>query len=138
MGPFEAKVRSAVAKRKGAMLAIRNESASRVIEFMQTPKAKGGNMPVITGFLRTSGQAVVGETLPTKRERPAGQAQYSYDAGPVTLVISNAKLEDTITFAYTANYARFAENKNKFVAQAAQRWRPTVNAVVAEVNRRFG
>ena len=137
MGSFEAQVSAWVAKTKGAMLAVRNESAQRVIALAQTPVAKGGNMPIKTGFLRASGRATRDGSLPGLQQRPSRAADnsFGYDAAAVSLVIASASLDDVITFAYTANYARFVENKRKFVALAAQQWQTIVADVCSELRR---
>ena len=140
MDPFEAKVSAWVAKSKAMVLAVRNQSAQDVIELAQLPVAKGGNLPIVTGFLRASGQATRDGSLPSQQMRP-GKAEpnsFTYDAGPVSLVIASAKITDTITFAYTANYAKYVEARRKFVALAAQQWQRIVRENCALVKSRYG
>lgn len=135
MAKFQASVAAWVNDTKGALLAVRNESANRVIEIAQTPVGKGGNMPVKTGFLRISGQATNDGSLPLQQKRPekAADNSFHYESGPVALVIAAAGIDDVITFAYTANYAKFVEAKRKFVALAAQQWPQIVGQVVKEI-----
>jgi len=141
MGRFAAQVHRWV-QEKGhdAVLAVRNEAAQRVFNLAQTPVAKGGNMPVKTGFLRASPRATKDGSLPMLAKRPGTAEDNSYDYNPAAIlaVIASAELQDVITFAYTANYARFVENKRKFVALAAQQWPQMVDEVCAEAKRRFG
>jgi hypothetical protein len=144
-GRFTAHVSAQVARAKGLMLAVRNESVQRLIAIAQTPVAKGGNLPVDTGFLRASGVATSDGSLPPlKGAPPAGDHKYSYDVGAVTLVIAQANIEATIIFAYTAKYARAQEYGSRgragrrFVALAAQQWPQVVAEVVAEARGRAG
>lgn len=135
-----------VAAIKAAREAVFKESAQRLVAVMQTPGpsvanpdgGRGGALPIDTGFLRTSLQAVIGSSPPVSRDRPSEDLTYSYDAGEVNLVIAMAGIEDTITVAYTANYARFANYRYQFVGLAVQRWPGIVGEVEREVKARLG
>lgn len=141
-GPFSAGVSAWVAQTKERMDAVRKESAQRVVEIMQTPVAKGGNMPVDTGFLRASLQGAIGQGGFTPRENPNPDGSFAYDAGPITLVIAGAAPSDAITVAYTANYSAAANYGargrpgRQFVGLAAQQWPRVVSEVAAEAQRR--
>ena len=142
MAGFAAGVSGWAAETKDRIKAVRNESAQRVVEIMQTPVGAGGNMPVRDGFLRASLVATTGAApLPT-RDKPGDGQAYTYDAGDVALVIAGAGMNDTITFAYTANYARPQNYGSRgrpgrmFVDLAAQQWGRVVHEVVQEVNAR--
>jgi hypothetical protein len=67
--------------------------------------------PIITGFARHSFQAS-GEQMPVMRAeaKPAEGAKYSFDPGPVNLVISNVPLGGTIYLGFVAAYARRLEH----------------------------
>lgn len=133
-----------VRETKQRMAAVKNESVRRTIEFMQTPVAKGGNMPVKTGFLRASLKATIGQAQFATMENPGGDRTFSYDGGEVALIIAGAAIEQPIEAVYTAVYARVAnyggENRapRLFVDLAAQRWTQTVAEVSAEAQRRAG
>jgi hypothetical protein len=137
---FSATVNSWITETKERLLAVRNESAQRVIEVMQTPVASGGNLPVDTGFLRASLRATLGEPAFPVTENPGGS--FSYDAGTVSLVIADAKITDTITAVYGANYAIFVNYgtsrtpARRFVDLAAQQWPRIVEEVAAEARAR--
>lgn len=141
-GSFSAQVRGWVAEKKTRMVAVRNESAQRLIEIMQTPVAKGGNMPVKTGFLRASLKAAIGQANYTTAPNPGGDMAFSYDGGEIALVIRGAKINDTIEAVYTANYARVANYGGDkrparlFVNLAAQQWPQIVAQVAAEAEAR--
>lgn len=74
--------------------AVVKDSTQSVVNVMQTPKAKGGRMPVDTGNLRNS--------LMSSLTGGAGQM------GPAShiMVAASMKGGDTATFTYTAEYAR--------------------------------
>lgn len=140
-GSFTGVVTAWVAQTKARQIAVRNESAQRVVEIMQTPVAAGGRMRVDTGFLRASLVAINGDALPSQVIHPGGQS-YTYDGGQTSLVIAGADLTDTLTFVYTANYARPREYGargqpgDRFVGLAAQQWQRVVTEVVAEAQTR--
>lgn len=134
---FSASVGEWVRETKARQLAVFRESAQRVVEIAQTPVGAGGNMPVDTGFLRASGVATL-SGLPPLRPTSDGVAALVWDQATVQLVIQQAALTDQITFAYTANYARFQEYGahgrpgRRFVALAAQQWPRIVEEVARE------
>jgi hypothetical protein len=146
MGQFSATVSDAIRKRKAAMEAVWKESVQRTVEIAQTPGPSvanpgggmGGHLPIDTGFLRASLSAVLGERMPAAIEKPDGDARHRYDEGAVNLVIANASIDDTITVAYAANYARFVHRRYQWVALAGQRWPQTVAEVAKEVERKLG
>lgn len=132
-----------VLETKARVLAVRNESAQRIVEIAQTPMAEGGRMRVDTGFLRASLVAFTGDGgMPAARANPGGA--FAYDAGQVSLVIAGADLDDRLTFAYTANYARPREygangqSPDAFVRMAAQQWQRVVGEVCVEARARAG
>jgi hypothetical protein len=141
-GSFSATVSKWVAETKQRQTAVFRESAQRVIEVAQTPIAAGGNMPVDSGFLRASGAAVIGSNPPPLREKPAGDGKHTFDMGDVALVLAGATATDTITFVYTAKYARPQEygargrDGRRFVGLAAQQWPRIVREVAAEARAR--
>ena len=141
-GSFGADVGKWATQTKQRMEIIRKEAAQRVVEIMQTPVAKGGNLPLDTGFMRASLQAQIGQGAFTARDNPGGDGSFSYDAGAVSLVIAGSKLTDTITVAFTANYAIHQEYGARgrpgraFVRLASQQWGRVVQEVSAEAQTR--
>lgn len=141
---FLAKVNSDVLGTRKAMVAVFRESAQRTIALMQTPVAKGGNMPVKTGFLQASGQAVLNGAPTGLVDNPDPvSGSFAWDAGAAALVIAGAELNDVITFAYTARYAA-AQNYGSggmrghmFVDLAAQQFPQTVEQVAREAQARI-
>lgn len=78
---------------KDKMLKVAKQSIQDVMLDAQTPVAKGGRMPVDTGFLRNS--IVSGIEGSTSNE--------GNDA--ITFTIAGMDLGDVLTFAWTAEYA---------------------------------
>jgi len=129
---FAAQVDGLVKKTERNLTAVFRESAKRVIQQAQD------NVPIDTGFLRSSLQVGINVAVP-----PASRPQSAPGAVPnISAVIAGASLGDTITAGYTANYALFVEygtsrmGPRRFVGRAVANWQGTVNRVVAEVNSR--
>jgi HK97 gp10 family phage protein len=101
---------------------VARQSIQDVVEDAQTPKAKGGRMPVDTGFLRNS--------LVSGIDRNYGPpSPESY-----VLAIAGLEIGDTVQFNWTAEYAIFQElgtskmSGNHFVGVAAAKWPQFVKA----------
>jgi hypothetical protein len=120
MSSFSAQVSAWVAKSERRIEAVFKESAQEVFSIAQTPVARGGNMPVDTGFLRNS--LVSGLNGSTSLSGP--------DA--YTLAIAQAKLGDSVFGGWTANYARYVEygaggrTPRRFAGSAAEQWQRIV------------
>jgi len=126
---FSAQIDAFVAKTKRRISAVLKQSTQDVIELAQTPVAKGGHMPVDTGFLRSSLQSSLlgGTSL----------------SGPESYVLLAVGFEPGMVaeFGWTANYARHVEYGTRgrpgrhFVGNAAAQWDAIVqkNAARAKV-----
>jgi hypothetical protein len=134
-GSFSADLQRFSKRVQARALDVARESIQDVIDDAQTPKAKGGRMPVQTGFLRNSiASGLNGVTFPT-RPRPQGQESLG-DPDPTsyTLTIGQLDLGDVARFAWTAEYAIFQElgtsafAGNHFVGVAAAKWPQFVEA----------
>lgn len=141
-GSFAAQVGAFASKTKERMTAVRNAAVERTIEEMQTPVAKGGNLPVDTGFLRASLQVTTGAPIPAVQPNP-GAGSFSYSGQQVVTVLSGAPLDAVIYAAYGANYAVFQEYGargrpgRRFVALAAQNWTRNVEEAARELEARI-
>lgn len=147
MSTFSAQIDAWVKETKERQVAVFRESAQRITEEILLPVAKGGHMRVETGFMRASLSASLDGGLPQFQERPeaavkasreSGAPSIAFDISPVGLVISDADIGDTITFAFAANYARHVENRFAPVRLGAQRWPQVVAEVAQDAKRRVG
>lgn len=146
---FGAQINRWVRQTQERQNAVFRESIQRLIDYMQKPVGAGGNMPVVTGFLRASLRVTLGrsdyQTIAAK-----GMTSVKYDESVITAVLINATIGDVISVRYLANYAwRIEEgfvgidaagrNYNQpgrgFVKLAAQRWPTIVRQVSAEAKR---
>lgn len=139
MGNFSDKISKFAELTEEKMSAVVKDAIQEVVIDAQTPKAKGGSMPVDTGFLRNSGvyslnQIPKGET--TGRERREGEVGVLPEyANPQTgeelnIVLAKMKLKDVFYFGWTALYARKQEVYNGFVLKAVKKWKDFVEAAV--------
>lgn len=147
---FDAAVSAWVKQTQARMTAVFRESAQRVIEEMTTPVGAGGNMPVVTGFLRASLRVSIGGNPLLKTINNPSRAVVAF-APTYSLTLASAKIGDVITAVFIANYAQRIENGfvgtdasgreynqggRHFVKLAAQRWPTIVRQVCAELRNR--
>lgn len=139
---YTAAIDKRIADIKGAWKATRNIAIEKTIEFMQTPVAQGGNMPVDTGFLRASLQFAIGQGPRSLTDNPGG-GSFTYNPGDLTLVLLQAEPSDPIEAVYTAKYSSHVEYGTRgrpgrrFVALAAQNWVRNVEQAASEVMSRI-
>lgn len=143
MGEFSARINKWVAETKERATVVFQDSVEMLLEEVVRPgpsvanpgASGGGNMPIDTGFLASSLQAVVGDGVAILVANPItnsdGQRVFHYDAAATSLVIQNAKIGDTITATFAAEYAIVMEARYAFVRLAAQRWPQFVETVAA-------
>ena len=81
--------------------AVLKDATQTVISVAQTPKSKGGRLPVDTGNLRNSLQSSIAGGA-------SGEGASSY-----ILVAGNMKGGDLATFTWTAEYAAAVNNGNR-------------------------
>lgn len=112
--------------------AVLKGSTQDVVEIAQTPKAKGGRLPVDTGFLRNSlMSSISGGT--------GAQGAASY-----VMVAAGMKGGDVVTFQWTADYARFVNDGVNgrpgahFLEGAADQWPQIVRRNVAKAKAAVG
>jgi len=112
--------------------AVVKQATHDVAKVAQTPVAKGGRMPVDTGFLRNSFTA----------QLMGGAAMSGPDA--YTMIAGAMKAGDVATFGWTAEYARAVEYGangrpgRHFVAGAVDQWQAIVRDVVARAVKEIG
>ena len=115
---------------------VAQESTQRLINHAQTPKAKGGKMPVDTGFLRASGRlSLTGvPTGPVRGDPNKGGNAYP---SPDTVELSGFNLGMTIFWGWTAVYARRQELYNGFLSSNIRQWQKIVDGVVRDLRNRM-
>ena len=119
MNTLSASVTSFVAQTKERLRAVALQSTQDVINDAQTPVAKGGRMPVDTGFLRNTG-TVSYSGLPIGPSVGSGQPQQSeFDAATV---LGSWNGSTDIWWGWTAEYALFQETRNGYLRGAVARW----------------
>lgn len=132
---FSADVSKFVEKAQNIQHAIVVESTQRVNNDMMTPRDKGGNFPVDTGFMRNSVAAKFGEMPSGNADPNNGPATGGEQA--VTAVLIKWKPGQTIFIGIVAHYAQEMEIKYAYLRQALQKWPETVAQVTNEVRRRM-
>lgn len=97
---------------------------------------KGGNMPVVTGFLTNSLSAALNAVPTGLSEPPPNYSQLNWDNTNFLLVVNQAEIGDRVTIGYTANYAPYMEARYGFLRLAAQNWPQIVKRVTKRVDAR--
>lgn len=129
---FSAQVHEIIRRNSALMELVFLESVQRTIQIAQTPKAKGGKLPLKTGFLRASGRMSL-TGMPTGPTR--GETDQTYSA-PDSVSLAGAKLGMSVFFGWTAVYARRQNMYNGFLDDAVKKWQKTVDAVVRDLRGR--
>lgn len=139
---FSAKVDEWVGATKARAEAVFQTAAERLGEAIIE------GTPVDTGFLRHSFQASAAGIPPlVQGSAPPPSAKagtFTYDAGPVNLIISNVQIGGTIYFGFTAGYAGHVEYGangrpgRAMVRLAAQRWPQIVADTVRDAKTAAG
>ena len=132
MTSFSAQVDKWTRKTADRMERVFKESAQRTFEIAQVPTGKGGRMRIDTGFLRATGQASLSGSPIGPSDKSEGIPQNN-----TALVIASARIGDTITYGWTANYAEFRNFKDGFMTDAVQKWQQTVDEVVRDAKARI-
>lgn len=131
---FEQQINRFANKTEEQLLAVARESITAVVEQAQTPRAKGGKMPVDTGFLRNSGAASIGG-LPYGDIRGEKEGTYGWSGTALNAVLANMKLGDIFYFGWTAVYARQMEMRYAFLDAAVQNFSKYVDKAIRKLRR---
>ncbi len=122
-------------KSEARMEAVFQESVQTMTFAMLTPVAKGGNLPVRTGFLINSFNAALNSIPSGDTRAPAGYNRQALDATALSLVINRATIGDRIAVGSAANYAEAMEAKYGYLRLAAQNWPSHVKSATNKVKR---
>ncbi|MGX1096518.1 HK97 gp10 family phage protein [Amorphus sp. MBR-141] len=153
---FAASVADWVHETEGALEAIWRESANEMIKELDVTKEQGGNVPIVTGFLRASllaSTSMMPEINPAaKPPKGAGEGSFGSNASNIEAVIAGAEFGQTLFVGYTAAYAArmefgftgsdalgryYSQPGNLFVTRAVQRWPAVVNRVSQRLSARI-
>jgi len=132
---FSAQVNDWTRKSERRLEAVIKASAQEVFEVAQTPRAKGGVLPVDTAFLRNSFRAQIG-TMPSGPSGPKDGNSGEWES-PVLLVIAQTRPGDALFAGWSATYARPMEDRYGFMRSAAAKWPSIVKAKVREARARI-
>lgn len=113
------------------------ESVQEIGREANEPRAKGGNMPVDTGFLINSLTSAINSVPSGPSVAPEGYRSTDWDATSFILTVNNAKIGDRVVIGYTANYAQYMEARYGFLRLAAQNWPQIVKRVTSRVDQRL-
>lgn len=128
---FSSAVDAWTRKSEDRMERVFRESCQRLINEVQ------GNVPVDTGYLRSSSVATEGAPTPMRADAKGQKGQtYTFVFGQTATVLAGLKVGQTFFFCYTAVYARVVEFRRGYVRLAAQKWKSIVREVVAEAKGR--
>lgn len=131
-GNFTTQLDEFVVDTERKVLAVMQTALSDLTRDSNTPKVKGGRLPVETGFLRSSAAAAI-------NARPIGDVRgdkkdvYTYDATQVETIIASINAGDTFYFGWTAEYARLMEARNGFLEGAVMKWQSFVDKAVSKL-----
>lgn len=125
-----------VKETKERLTAVVRQSVQDLVNEAQTPVAKGGKMPVDTGFLRASGQMSL-TGMPSGPVRGEDGQSYDYNPAATLKVLGEFKDGDTIFFGWTADYAKYREAYDGFLISAVQNWQTIVNKNAAALRKRI-
>lgn len=112
------------------MDAVFKTAAQELAEKVQEPRAKGGLMPVDTGFLRNSFAGAVNSI-------PGGSGERAFSMQPITAAIMQARMGDRIVFGYGAKYAPHMESRYGFIRSNVQNWDRIVSDAVRTVRSQY-
>jgi len=144
------------AKYKARMRATAREAVQDTVDIAQTAIAKGGKMPVDTGFLRASIVANVG-SMPSGKTQPTGNRKYSerqtVSGEPISVSLLKWEPGDKLLFiGWSAAYARrleygfsgqdslgrtYNQQGMGFLRGAVELWPRTVDAAAKRVRKRI-
>ena len=129
---FSVEIDKIIANTKEKMFAVFKDSFQDLVEEASRPEKKGGKMRVDTGFLRSTGCGAL-NAIPQGesegRKRLPGEigvlseyANYDFKSSLQSLLIE-MKPEDKIYWGWSANYAKYRELYDGFIASACQNWK---------------
>lgn len=137
MATFKGQIDSWIKKSTLANEAVVKSSIQELAIQANTPVGDGGRMRVDTGFLRNSIAVGIGSLPSGQSVKPDKFSNQSWNPSGVTATINGVKMGDMVYIGWTAEYARFRENRDFFVRTAVQNWGDIVNSNAMELRARL-
>lgn len=138
---FTQQVEEMVGDTKEAMVGVVRASIGDVINQAQRAVAKGGRMPVKTGFLRASGRSSLTgwPTGPDRNDKklPFKSSETYSDSSFVRVSLASLDIGDTFYFGWSADYALAINVRYGFLDTALQNWPSIVNKRAREAAKRM-
>lgn len=126
-----------VSKSQARLRAVAQTAVQDMVRDVQTPRAKGGRMPVVTSFLRNSFASALNSTPRGMTTAPEGYRKTEFDMQPIAATLLQMRIGDSVTLGWTAVYARKMEYRYAFNRTAVQNWQQYVNAAARKVMREY-
>lgn len=117
------------------LLLVMQEAIFNTVVEANRNKHDGGDLPIDTGFLWSSGVAELNE-LPRGPSKGEKEVNYSWSYIKLMQKLGQMKVGDTFYFGWTAVYARIQEVRNGFLGSALMNWQRNVDAAVAKVRNK--
>lgn len=137
MTSFSKQVADHIRRYERRINATAKEAVQETVEDAQTPRGRGGRMPVVTGFLRGSLVGSVG-SMPSGPTKPdSDKPTISGDGIAAALLRWNPVKGESIFVGWSAVYARPMEYRYGFMRGAADKWPDTVDRVARKVRARI-
>lgn len=118
-----------VVNTEARLLAVVRTAIQETVLESQEAKPQG-KMPVITGFLRSSGLAAL-NAVPVGEIKGDPKKTYTWTGDALNVVLAKMEIDDTFFWGWTAVYANVQELRNGFLEAALQNWQKHVDNAVA-------
>lgn len=141
---FSATVSRWVRQTERRQLAVFRESVQRLMSIAQKPVGEGGNMPVVTGFLRASADFQLNAPITGTIGNESGGVPLGAWEPRMIATLANCQIGDVIHIAWRANYAvhvNYGANGRQgyhFAESAVKQWPQIVNGVINDLRARSG
>ena len=132
---FQTQIDKFVVNTEEKMIAVIKTSIQSVVQEAQTSREKeGGKMPVITGFLRSSGISQLG-SMPVGPGRGDRKGKYNWTTNQLGVILASFNIGDVFYFGWTAKYARAREAHHAFLDSAVQNWQSHVDEAAGRLKK---
>ena len=126
-----------VKKNNLRLRAVAQTAVQDMAKDVQTPRAKGGRLPVDTGFLRNSFSSALNSIPRGQSQQSPGFRATDFDMAPIAATLLRLRVGDRVTLGWTANYAPYMESRYGFLRLTVQNWQQYVNRAARKVAREY-